>query len=116
MNKVLLATLVGVSLTTSAIAAVRDPKINKHLHHEAERIGQGMKSGELTKGETKDLVKDQREIRREERQYKSDGKFTKDELKDVREDQRDASKEIHEEKHDEQARPKAEQLTLNIAT
>jgi hypothetical protein len=111
MNKVLLATLVGifaVSLTTSVTAGVRDPNINKHQRHQAERIGQGVKSGELTKGETKGLVKDQREIRREERQYKSDGKFTKDERKDVREDQRDASKEIHEEKHDEQERPKAE--------
>lgn len=108
MNKALLAALVGilaVSLTTSAIAGVRDPNINRHQRHQAERIGQGAKSGELTKSETKDLVKDQREIRREERQYKSDGKFTKDERKDVREDQRDASKEIYQEKHDEQVRP-----------
>jgi hypothetical protein len=111
MNKVLATALIGVfavSLSIPSFAGVRDPHINRTQRHQGERIGQGVRSGELTRGETKDLAQDQRQIRREERQYKSDGKFTKDERKDVREDQRDASKEIYADKHNEQERPKAE--------
>jgi hypothetical protein len=111
MHKILLtilATTIAIAVSATASAGVRDPHINKQQRHQATRIGQGIKSGELTKGESKDLVQEQRQIHQEEHQYKADGQFTQAERKDVRQDQRDASKQIYAEKHDEQERPKAQ--------
>lgn len=102
MNKLLKALLVSalsVVLVSPAFAGVKDRHINREQRHQGERIAQGVKSGELNKQETKDLVGDQRQIRREERQDKADGHFTKAERQDVRQDQADASKEIYQDKH-----------------
>lgn len=118
MKSFILATLAGVlavSLISTAVAddtpsdkSVASPHINKHQRHQAARIADGVKSGELTRRERGELTQEQREIRRQERQYKSDGKFTQAERKDIRDDQRDASREIREEKNDEQNRPRAD--------
>ncbi len=84
------------------------PGINKREHVQKNRIKQGVHSGELTKGETKELVTEQRDIRQLERDYKSDGSLTADERKDLHQQLNQASKEIYEEKHDDEARPKAQ--------
>lgn len=110
MNKLLVAIsalTVLVALSAPAQAGTRDPRANVRQHKQHERIEQGVKSGELTKKETKDLAKDQREIRQEEKAFKSDGTLTKDERQELHQDQNAASKEIYAEKHDEQERPKA---------
>lgn len=46
-----------------------------------------------------------KEVRQEEKEYKSDGKFTKEERKDVHQDLNAVSKEIYKEKHDAQTQP-----------
>ena len=110
MNKLLLSIMtvaITATLATSAMAGTRDHRVNQRQHNQHERIGQGVKSGELTKGEAKDLRGDQKEIRQEEQQFKSDGKMTKDERQELHQDQNAASKEIYQEKHDEQERPRA---------
>jgi hypothetical protein len=100
----LLISIIGLSLTglmaTSAIAATRDPHINNRQHNQHERIAQGVKSGELTRTEAKDLRGDQRALRQEEAAYKADGKLTKSERTDLRQDLNENSKEIYQEKHD----------------
>ncbi|TCV83284.1 hypothetical protein [Sulfurirhabdus autotrophica] len=85
-------------------AATRDPGVNRHQIHQHERIQQGVRSGELTHSEAKNLRSEQRSIRQEERQYKSDGVLTRDERKDLHQDQRAASKDIYNEKHDAERR------------
>jgi len=92
MNKLLLsimAVAVSATFATSAMAGVRDHNVNKHQHHQDRRIAQGVKSGELTRGEAKDLRGDQKE------------------RQELHQDQHAASKEIYQEKHDEQERPRA---------
>ena len=110
MNKLLpsmMALAISATFATSAVAGTKDHRVNKHQHHQNQRIAQGVKSGELTKGEAKDLAGDQKEIRQEERQFKSDGNLTKEERQELHQDQKAASKEIYQEKHDDQERPKA---------
>lgn len=85
-------------------AAVRDPGVNARQQNQRQRIGQGMRSGELTKDETRGLAQEQRAIRQEERQYKSDGVLTKDERKDLHQDMNAASRNIYNEKHDAEQR------------
>jgi len=85
----------------------RDPGVNQRQHNQEQRVKQGVRSGQLTKEETKELRTERRAIRQEERAYKSDGKLTKEERKDLHQDMNDLSKDIYQEKHDADVRPKA---------
>ncbi len=84
-----------------------DPGINARQHLQGERIRQGVRSGQLTRAETRSLMEERRSIRREERAYKSDGVLTRDERKDLHQDLNNLSRDIYEEKHDDQVRPRA---------
>ena len=63
------------------------------------RIKQGVKSGELTKHETKTLVKQQKETRQDVKAAKADGTVTTAERKDIKQDKRQASRNIYRKKH-----------------
>ncbi len=81
-----------------------DPKVNKRQHRQHARIHQGVKSGELTHAEARELRLEQRAIRKKERAYKSDGNLSVQERKELHQDLNAASANIHEEKHDAQTR------------
>jgi uncharacterized membrane protein YebE (DUF533 family) len=85
-------------------AAVRDPGVNAPQQNQRERIGQGVRSGELTRDEAKTLGSQQKAIRAEERSYKSDGVVTRDERKDLHQDLNQASRDIYSQKHDDEKR------------
>jgi len=70
------------------------------------RIGQGIKSGELTKGETKALIGGQKKLQHMKRDMKSDGKVTLKERKILHKAQNNQSKKIYRLKHNEKSRPK----------
>ena len=82
-------------------AAPKTPKIAKKQIQQQARINQGVKSGELTKGETVRLEKEQGKIQAEKLQAKSDGKVTPQERKKIRHDQRKASRNIYRAKHND---------------
>lgn len=86
----------------------RDPGVNHRQHHQSDRIRQGVRSGELTRAEAKDLREDRRDIRQEERAYKADGHLTKAERRDLHQDMNALSKDIYNEKHDGDKRPRAQ--------
>jgi hypothetical protein len=90
-----------------AVAGNRDPGVNHRQHNQQHRIQQGVKSGELTRGETRRLQTEQRHIRHEERAYKADGRLTRAERADLHRDQNHASRDIYRQKHDAQQRPPA---------
>ena len=81
------------------------PGVNKRQTHQKHRTQQGVRSGQLTKDETKELAGTRREIRQEEREYRSDGVVTKEERKDLHQDLNAASKDIYQEKHDSDTQP-----------
>ena len=84
-----------------------DQGMNQRQDKQADRIHQGVRSGELTRAEAKDLKQDRRDIRQEERQYKSDGHLSKAERMDLRHDKQALSKDIYRAKHDSDKRPHA---------
>jgi polyhydroxyalkanoate synthesis regulator phasin len=110
MKKVLLGIVLlglGWALVMPEVSAEgtrRSPGVNRRERHERKRIKQGVKSGELTKEEAKELRQEQREIHQKEREMKSDGTLTKEERKELHQDINDASKNIYEEKHDSEKR------------
>jgi hypothetical protein len=83
------------------------PVINRREKNQKARIKQGVKSGELTKHETKKLAKEQKDIREDKKEAKADGTVTKKERKEIRKDENKASKAIYKQKHDAQKRPLA---------
>lgn len=97
--------LLAASLGVQADAGSRDPGVNAHQHRQQARIRQGVRSGELTRRETRGLVREQRDIRRLERDYKSDGTLTGAERRDLHREQNQASRDIYKQKHDAQDRP-----------
>ena len=102
-----LVSAVLIALPFAAAAGTRDPGVNQRQHNQHQRIQQGVKSGELTRGETRRLETGQRHIRHEEARYKSDGQLTRAERADLHRDQNRASRDIHRQKHDGETRPPA---------
>jgi len=100
----LAAALILAAFSASAYAGPHDPGVNARQHRQHDRIEQGLRSGALTRNETKALAQEQRAIRLEERLYRSDGKLTKDERRDLHQDLNAASRHIYQEKHDAQTR------------
>jgi hypothetical protein len=92
---VLAAALVLGAFFTNASAQT----IKEKGKTQRQRITQGVKSSELTKKETKNLAKGQKEIRNDVKEAKADGTVTGAERKDIRQDQRQASRKIYRKKH-----------------
>lgn len=105
----LLAVLVlGAGPAPAAPKAARDPGVNQRQDNQKSRIRQGVRSGELTRKEAKELREGQREIRKKEREYKSDGVLTGEERRDLHQDLNAQSREIRRAKHDDDKRPRAD--------
>jgi hypothetical protein len=96
--------VVAVAVILGAIFNSADAQIKQHAKNQQHRIAQGVRSGELTKRETKNLVADQKNIRREVRSAKADGNVTRAERRDIRRDQRQAKRKIHRKKHNNRDR------------
>jgi hypothetical protein len=84
---------------TSANAQIRHRAQNQH-----QRIRQGVKSGELTRAEAKNLRGNEKDIHHDIKDAKSDGKITRAERKDIKKDERKNSREIYRKKHNERER------------
>ncbi len=82
----------------------KTPVINQRQVNQRARIRQGVKSGELTRGEGAKLRSEQRTIRAEKRIAKADGKVTSAERHQIRKDQNKASKDIYRLKHNHRVR------------
>jgi hypothetical protein len=83
-------------------AGKRTPGVKKRKHLQNKRIKQGVKSGELTKDEVKDLKEGRKELNQQIKDAKSDGVVTKDERKDLHQKMNEESKDIYEKKHNDE--------------
>jgi len=90
--------------TLYAEPGTHTPGATARQHNQTHRINQGVKSGELTHEETRDLRKDKREIRQQKRAAKADGTVTVQERKDLHKSLNESSQNIYEEKHDAEKR------------
>ncbi len=99
--KLLSAAIVALALSINTADA---QTVKGKAQNQRQRIKQGVKTGELTKAETRNVVSDQREIRQDVKAAKSDGTVTKEERKDIKQDQRQASRKIYRKKHNNRDR------------
>jgi hypothetical protein len=68
------------------------------------RIRNGIRSGQITRDEARALRERRREIRQEQRTYRSDGTLTRDERRDIRRDRRGYDQQIRKERRDNDRR------------
>ena len=98
-----LTMLVGAH-TASAQPGTKTPGVTARQKNQAKRIRQGVRSKELTKGETVSLAKDAKEIRQEKAAAKADGTVTGAERKEIHQDMNQASRKIYRKKHNNRTR------------
>ena len=108
-NKLIALAITGLLATTAfadADATKKPLTIQQRKHHQQARIRQGVKSGELTKGEAKHIEKQEHALNKEEHQMrKADGgKLTAADRAKLNRRQNHLSKEIYKDKHNNKKR------------
>ena len=83
--------LIGVSVFSNA-------------QNQAQRIKQGVKSGEITKSERVQIAKQRQDVKQATAVAKADGIVTKDEKKIIIAEKKQASKTIYKKKHNSKDR------------
>jgi hypothetical protein len=87
------------------VKGIHAPVIENRFDNQMHRIGQGVRSGELTRDEAKTLLAQQKDIAKDVYASKTDnGYLGFNERKEIRAEQREASKDIFVAKHNAEAR------------
>jgi len=92
------AAFAAVSLTAFE-AQAGTPRVDRRQAHQSQRIREGVRSGQLTRGETRHLLRGQAHVRRMERRAKADGVVTPGERARLRQAQRVQSRHIARARH-----------------
>lgn len=104
LSRIVLIAAVATLAASAAFAGTVTPRIDRREARQHARIHQGVKSGELTRGEATRLRAGQRHVRRMERRAKSDGTVTPGERARITRAQNHQSREIHRLKHNARTR------------
>ena len=99
MKKLIVILIILGSSFVLISAQTAMPQINQTQKQQQIRIRQGVKSGELTRRETRKLEHQQKAIQHDKRIAKADGVVTPNERKQIRREQNRASKNIYRKKH-----------------
>jgi len=102
-----IATTCAIALTISAPTVRADdstPRIDRRQENQKARIKEGVKSGELTRKEARNLARGQRRINRMEKDAAADGVITKKERRQLRRTQDRQSANIYRKKHNRRDR------------
>ena len=98
------ATSTTPSRAPEKTAATSTPRIDRREVRQHARIHQGVKSGELTRPEARNLRKGQRHVHRMEARAKADGKVTPAERARITTAQNHQSRKIYRKKHNARTR------------
>src|SRR5580765_2369932 len=104
-NSLLSAALVMLAMPVVAQSATPDPaprsEVGQRQENQQDRIAQGVKSGQLTAGETAHLERNQARINRQIHQDRKEngGKLTPQEHAQINHEQNRQSKQIYRAKH-----------------
>ena len=113
MNVKAILLAVAVAVTPIALVAQTTPTPGQHDHNihqrkvnQQKRIANGDKSGQLTRGESRRLERQQRGINREERgmRAQNNGRLTKQDRRTLHRQQNKESRRIYRAKHNRKVR------------
>ena len=100
MSSILVAVLATLAIPVSASTPGHDRGIGQRQASQQQRIQQGWRQGDLTRGEARGLQQQSRDIRQEVHAARSDGRFTPAERHQMQRDLDRQSRDIHRERHD----------------
>lgn len=101
--KLFIAGLLFIGISAVAMAQTT-PVVDKREKNQKVRVTEGVKSGELTRRETRQLARQQRHIKKTEKAAKADGKVTARERRQLKREQRRANANIYRKKHNKRDR------------
>jgi hypothetical protein len=104
MAKLLVVAAIVCASAVCSYAQEKTPVVDQRQQNQAERIDQGIKSGQLTRREAARLRAQQRKIRADKAKAKADGNVTARERAKLRREQNRASRAIHRKKHNKRKR------------
>lgn len=98
-----LFTVTAAVLMTTGLAFAQPNEINQRRENQQDRIAQGVRSGQLTAGETSRLESREARLNHEVRadRYAHDGHLTAPERRQVNRQQNQLSRSIYREKHND---------------
>jgi hypothetical protein len=101
MNVKALALIATLSLTAATLSAQTSQEINQRKENQQDRIAQGVKSGQLTAGETSHLEHQEAAINKEEKAMRAqdNGHLTKADKSLINKQQNQESRRIYKDKH-----------------
>jgi hypothetical protein len=101
MNLTKLTLIATLSLTTAALSAQTSQDINQRKENQQDRIAQGVKSGQLTAGETSHLEHQEAGINHEEKAMRAqdNGHLSKADKSVINKQQNQESRRIYRDKH-----------------
>jgi hypothetical protein len=101
MNIKTLALVATLSLTAATLSAQTSQEINQRKENQQDRIAQGVKSGQLTPGETSRLEHQEAGINKEEKGMRAqdNGHLTKADKSLINKQQNQESRRIYKDKH-----------------
>jgi len=97
--------LISVAASAQDAGSTQTPRIDQRQDNQAQRIDNGVASGQLNKREARRLERQQRGIHRAESAAKADGSLSKQERHKLRQAQRNSNGAIAKQKHDRQRVP-----------
>ncbi len=101
MNLTKLTLIATLSITTAALSAQTSQEINQRKENQQDRIAQGVKSGQLSAGETSHLEHQEAGINHEEKAMRAqdNGHLTKADKSLINKQQNQESRRIYRDKH-----------------
>lgn len=101
MKKMMVSIMAGALLMGTAVASFADDQIHDRKENQQDRIAQGVKSGQLTPGETAHIEKNESKLNKEVRTDRKEngGNLTNKEKAQVNRQQNRLSKQIYKDKH-----------------
>ncbi len=99
LSSVLVGAVIVCASLGKMYAQDKTPVVDQREKNQQERIDQGIKSGELTKGEAARLEAQQGKIKVDEAKAKADGVVTAKERAKLKREQNRASRTIYRKKH-----------------
>ncbi|HYE75193.1 MAG TPA: hypothetical protein VEF04_17760 [Blastocatellia bacterium] len=104
ISLLLTLTIIAAAQTEPPQRGTKTPVINQRQDRQKTRIKRGVKSGELTKQETKTLSQDVKDIQAAKTEAKADGTVTRQERKEIQQQQNQTSRKIYRKKHNSRSR------------
>jgi hypothetical protein len=98
------AAAVILSVLPVTQAAERDRGIDGRQARQEQRVDNGVRSGEVTRPEARNLNREARTIERKEQSYRADGRFSRSERRDVQRDLNRHGRHVYNARHNKQSR------------